>query len=390
MKYDFDKIIDRKNSNCFKWDFTRQKFGKENVIPLWVADMDFLSPKPVIDKLIERAEHGVYGYTFEPDAYYQAFKTWLEKRLNWKIKKDWIVNAVGIVPAINFAIQTFSKPGDGILVQAPVYFPFFQSIENNQRTVINSPLKLVGAKYEIDFEDLESKLKKDVKIMLFCSPHNPVGRVWTKEELQRVGQLCLKNNVLLISDEIHADLVFKEFTHTPLGTMNEEIRNNLIAMYAPSKTFNVAGLSTSSIVIPNNELREKFKKYLDNLGLHLLNLFGVEAFITAYEEGEDWLEQVLEYISTNYQFVRSYLTNNIPAIKAINMEGTYLMWLDCRGLNLVQKEIVDLFVKKAGVALNDGTVFGEGGEGFMRMNIACSRLILEKALNQMKDAIDNL
>ena len=301
-----------------------------------------------------------------------------------------MVNTVGIVPAINFAIQAFTNPGDKILVQTPVYFPFFKSIENNQRKVLNSPLKLIGNKYEINFENLEARLKDDVKLMLFCSPHNPVGRVWTKNELQKIGEMCAENNVILISDEIHADLVFKDFIHTPIGAISKDIRNNLIAMYAPSKTFNVAGLATASLVIPNPEIREKFKDYLNRIGLHLLNIFGIEAFTTAYQEGEEWLEQVLEYIEANYRFVQDYLSVNIPQIKASEMEGTYLMWLDCRELNLNQNELVDLFVKKAGVGLNDGTVFGASGEGFMRLNIGCSRSILEKALTQINEAIDNL
>ncbi|MDO9578120.1 MAG: PatB family C-S lyase [Candidatus Cloacimonadales bacterium] len=390
MKYDFDKIIDRTNTNCYKWDFNKQMFGTENVIPLWVADMDFSSPEPVVKKLVERAKHGIYGYSLEPEEFYQSFQNWLEKRLDWKIKKGWITNAVGIVPAINFAIQCFTKPGAKILVQTPVYFPFFESIQNNGRVVVNSQLKLVGNRYEMDFTDLAAKLKNGVKMMLLCSPHNPVGRVWTKTELQKVAELCVENNVLLISDEIHADLVLKGSKHIPMGTINSEIRNNMIAMYAPSKTFNVAGLATSSIVIPNQEIREKFQDYLKKLGLHLLNLFGIEAYTAVYTGGEDWLEQLLEYLETNYRFVQDYLARSIPSIKVIELEGTYLMWLDCRELNLSQKELVDLFVNKAGLGMNDGAVFGAGGEGFMRLNIGCSRFILEKALRQMKKAIDDL
>lgn len=387
MKYDFDKVIDRRNTNCYKWDFLKQKFGNENVLPLWVADMDFAAPAPVVDRLIERAEHGVYGYSFASDEYYQVFQNWLQKRLNWKISKKWIINTVGIVPAINFAIQIFTEPEDKILVQTPVYFPFFESIKRNNRKVVNSQLKLFNNRYEIDYSDLEKKLKKDIKLMLLCSPHNPVGRVWTKQELQKIANLCLENNVLLISDEIHADLVFKNYKHIPIASLNKEIRDNTISMYAPSKTFNVAGLATSSIVIPNKEIRQRFQNYLDKLGLHLINLFGIEAFTTAYAEGEEWLEQLLEYIQENYQFVRNFIQNNLPQIKAIEMEGTYLMWLDCCDLKLSQKELVDLFVNKAGLGLNDGTVFGSGGKGFMRLNIGCPRSILKEALEKLKVVI---
>lgn len=390
MKYDFDKIINRKNTKCYKWDYLKEIFGRDDLISLWVADTDFAAPKPVIDKLIERAKHGIYGYSFEPEEYFQVFINWLNKRFNWKIEKEWIINTSGIVPAINFAIQAFTNPGDKILVQTPVYFPFFESIENNRRKVVNSQLKLVGNRYEIDFADLEKKLKNNVKMMLFCSPHNPVGRVWKEAELQKITELCAKYEVLLISDEIHADLIFKGYEHLPTARVNKIIRSNLISMYAPSKTFNVAGLAVSSIVIPNPDLRKIFQDYLERLGLHLTNLFGIEAYIAAYRDGSEWLEQLLEYIEGNYNFVRSYLEANIPQIKAIEMEATYLMWLDCRKLNLSQTELVELFVHKAKVGLNDGTVFGAGGEGFMRMNIGCPRSLLEEAVKNICNSMNSL
>jgi cysteine-S-conjugate beta-lyase len=385
MKYDFDKIIDRKNTNCFKWDYTKQMFGREDVIPLWVADMDFAAPNAVVQELIKRAEHGVFGYSFEPKEYYKVFIKWLERRHNWKVEKKWIINATGIVPAINFAIQCFTEPGDNILVQTPVYFPFFESIKKNGRKVVNSQLRLTGNKYEIDFNDLETKLQNDVKIMLFCSPHNPVGRVWKQKELQKVGDLCSKNNVLLISDEIHADLALNNNKHIPISSISSDIQDITISMYAPSKTFNVAGLSTCSIIIPNPNIRKKYQEFMEKLGLHLLNNFGIDAFIAAYKDGEEWLEQLLDYLWENFLFVRSYLETNMPQIKAIELEGTYLMWLDCRELKLKQKELIDLFVNKAGLGLNDGTVFGAGGYGFMRLNIGCSRKLLEKALEQLRE-----
>jgi len=385
MKYDFDKIVERKNTNCFKWDYNKQMFDKEDVIPLWVADMDFAAPDAVVQKLIKRAEHGVYGYSFEPEEYYEVFINWLDRRHNWKIKKEWIINATGIVPAINFAIQCFTEPGDNILVQTPVYFPFFESIKKNERKVVNSQLRLIGSKYEIDFEDLEKKLKNDVKIMLLCSPHNPVSRVWSQEELQKIGSLCLQNNVLLISDEIHADLILNNNKHIPISSLSAEIQDITISMYAPSKTFNVAGLSTCSIIIPNEDIRKNYQEFMDKLGLHLINNFGIDAFIAAYKDGEEWLEQLLDYLWKNYKFVQKYLENNIPQIKAIELEGTYLMWLDCRELKLRQKELIGLFVNKAGLGLNDGAVFGSGGYGFMRLNIGCSRKLLKKALDQLKE-----
>jgi cystathionine beta-lyase len=339
---------------------------------------------------VARAKHGIYGYSFEPEEYYQVFINWLEKRFNWQIEKEWIINTTGIVPAINFAIQTFTKPHDKILVQTPVYFPFFESIKKNDRIVVNSQLKLSDNRYEIDFADLEAKLKDNVKMMLLCSPHNPVGRVWKKAELEKVAGLCLENNVLLISDEIHSDLIFKKYHHFPTAKLDKEIAGNVIAMYAPSKTFNVAGLSTSAIVIPNKELREKFLNFRERLGLHLINLFGIEAFISAYKFGEEWLEQQLAYIEANYNFVQSFLKQEIPQISAVEMEGTYLMWLNCRKFNLPQPELVDLFLNKAKIGLNDGSIFGAGGEGFMRLNIGCPRSVLKNAMEKLAFTINSV
>lgn len=388
MKYNFDKIIDRKNTNCYKWDALKTIFGRDDLIPFWVADTDFSAPKPLIDKLVERAEHGIYGYSFEPEEYFNVFINWLQKRFNWKIEKEWIINTTGIVPAINFAIQAFTEPEDKILVQTPVYFPFFQSIEKNERKVVNSQLKLVNNRYKIDFEDLEAKLKNNVKMMLFCSPHNPAGRVWTKNELEKVAFLCLENNVLLISDEIHSDLILSGYRHIPTASLSKDIAQNTISMFAPSKTFNVAGLATSSIVISNKELRDQFQNFMDKLGLHLINVFGIEAFISAYKDGEEWLDQQIKYIEGNYNFVKTFLQQNIPQISAVEMEGTYLMWLDCRKLNLSQKDLVDLLVNKAKVGLNDGSMFGAGGEGFMRLNIGCSRSLLQEALERIIPEVD--
>lgn len=390
MKYDFDELINRKNTNCYKWDALKEIFNREDIVPLWVADTDFQAPRPVIEKLVARAKHGIYGYSFEPEEYYQVFINWLEKRFNWQIEKEWIINTTGIVPAINFAIQTFTKPHDKILVQTPVYFPFFESIKKNDRIVVNSQLKLSDNRYEIDFADLEAKLKDNVKMMLLCSPHNPVGRVWKKAELEKVAGLCLENNVLLISDEIHSDLIFKKYHHFPTAKLDKEIAGNVIAMYAPSKTFNVAGLSTSAIVIPNKELREKFLNFRERLGLHLINLFGIEAFISAYKFGEEWLEQQLAYIEANYNFVQSFLKQEIPQISAVEMEGTYLMWLNCRKFNLPQPELVDLFLNKAKIGLNDGSIFGAGGEGFMRLNIGCPRSVLKNAMEKLAFTINSV
>lgn len=383
----FDQIIDRKNTKCYKWDYNKEIFGKEELLSMWVADMDFQAPQEVLEVLQKRVDHGIFGYTGLTDSFYTSIAKWMEDRFGWKIKKNWIIATPGIVPAINFAIQTYTEKSDKILVQTPVYYPFFTSIENNDRTLVISELKLIDDHYEMDFEDLEKKLADDVKMMILCSPHNPVSRVWKFDELQRVSKLCLKYNVLLISDEIHSDLIFRNNKHIPIPTISNEIADNSLIMFAPSKTFNVAGLSLSYLIIPNKKIRQKFQKTLRNLGLHGGNVFGIEALEASYTYGQNWLEELLIYIEDNYIFVQQYLQKYIPQIKAIKMEGTYLLWLDCCELGLSQKELVSLFINKAKLALNDGSKFGKGGKGFMRMNIGCSRELIKQALNQLVIAL---
>ena len=286
----FDQIIDRKNTKCYKWDYNKEIFGKEELLSMWVADMDFQAPQEVLEVIQKRVDHGIFGYTGITDSFYDSIINWMKVRFNWEIKKDWIIATPGIVPSINLAIQTYTEKNDKILVQTPVYYPFFTSIKNNKRTLIVSELKLIDDHYEMDFEDLENKLADDVKMMILCSPHNPVSRVWKLEELQRVSELCLKYNVLLISDEIHSDLVFSNYNHIPIPTISKQIAENSITMFAPSKTFNVAGLSLSFIIIPNKKIRAKFQRTLRNLGLHLSNLFGIEALETSYKYGQKLLK----------------------------------------------------------------------------------------------------
>ncbi len=386
----FDKIIDRKNTKCYKWDYNKEIFGKQDLLSMWVADMDFQSPPEVLEALRKRVDHGIFGYTGITDSFYDSIINWMKDRFDWEIKKDWIITTPGIVSAINFAIQTYTNKSDKILVQTPVYYPFFTSIKNNKRTLIISELKLIDDHYEMDFEDLEKKLADDVKMMILCSPHNPVSRVWKLDELQRVSELCLKYNVLLISDEIHSDLVFSNNKHIPIPTISKQIADNSITMFAPSKTFNVAGLSLSYVIVPNKNIQIIFQKTLLKLGLHGGNVFGIEALEASYKYGQKWLEELLIYVEDNYNFVKQYFQNNIPQIKTIKMEGTYLLWLDCREMGLSQKELVNFFINNAGLALNDGSKFGKGGNGFMRMNLGCSRRLIEKALNQLESAINCL
>ena len=357
---------------------------------MWVADMDFQAPSEVLKILGKRVDHGIFGYTGLADSFYTSIVNWMKKRFDWKIDKEWIVATPGIVPAINFAVQTYTEKNDKILVQTPVYYSFFTSIENNHRKLVVSELKLIDDHYEMDFDDLKKKLADDVKMMILCSPHNPVSRVWNLDELQQVSKLCLKNNVLLISDEIHSDIIFNSYKHIPIPTISKKIANNSLTMFTPSKTFNVAGLSLSFVIISNKNIRAKFQRTLLNLGLHGENVFGIEALEASYRYGQKWLEKLLTYLEENYTFVRQYLKNNIPQIKSVKMEGTYLLWLDCRELELSQKELVKFFINEAGLALNDGAEFGRGGEGFMRMNLGCSRKLLEQALNQLEATVKSI
>jgi len=388
--HNFDKIIDRKKTKCYKWDYNKEIFGKEDLLSMWVADMDFQSPSEVLEVLRKRVDHGVFGYTGLVDSFYSSIIDWMDKRFDWKIYKNWIVITPGIVPAINFAIQTYTKENDQILVQSPVYYPFFTSIENNERKLVVSELKLVNDHYEMDFEDLDKKLAGDIKMMILCSPHNPVSRVWRFKELQKVSELCLKYNVLLISDEIHSDIIFKDKKHIPIPTISKEISDKSLTMFAPSKTFNVAGLSLSYVIIPNKEIRIKFQKTLLNLGLHSGNVFGIEALEASYRYGQKWLEELLRYVENNFEFVCNFLQKRIPQIKAVKMDGTYLLWLNCREMKLGQEELVSFFINKAGLAFNDGSKFGKGGEGFMRMNLGCSRQLIKHALTQLESAVNKL
>lgn len=390
MKYNFDEVVDRMGTNSIKWDGMDRVYSRDDILPLWVADMDFKAPKPVIDALIDRARHGIYGYSFRPDSYYEAIVDWIHKRHGWKIEKDWIEFSPGIVPAINIAVMTYTEPGDKIIVQNPVYYPFFSAVENNNRELLYNQLKLKDGKYFMDFDDLEKKIKSGAKMLILCSPSNPTGRVWTKDELERLGKLCTDNNVLIVSDEIHSDIVYKEHKHIPIASISRELLNNTITCMAPSKTFNIAGLSTSEIIIPNKKLRKKFNKKIERIHVGMTNVFGIEALEAAYREGEEWLDQLLIYLQENVDFIKEYIANNIPKIKVVEPEGTYLVWLDCRGLGMNNRQLKRFMIEEAKVGLNDGPVFREGGEGFQRINIGCPRSILKEGLERIEKAVKKL
>jgi len=393
MKYNFDEAIDRTNYHSVKWDELKTKFGDipEDVLPMWIADMEFRSPQPVIEAIKKAAEHGIYGYTSRPLSYYQAIIDWMEKRHNWKVKKDWLVFSPGVVPALSFIIRAFTQPGDKVIVQPPVYYPFFRVIENNGCHVVNNPLKLSNKKYFMDYDDLEKKVDDSrVKLIILCSPHNPVGRVWQKEELIILGEICLEHNIIVVSDEIHSDILFKGYRHIPFASISPAFAHHSITCTAPSKTFNLAGLQTSSIIIPNKKYCRIYENILDGLALDENNVFGLVALEAAYRDGEEWLEQLLSYLNENLKFLMKYFEERIPKIKVIKPEGTYLVWLDCRQLGLSVKDLNNFMIKKAGVALDDGYWFGTEGEGFMRINIACSRSFLEEGLKRIERAINSI
>lgn len=388
MKYDFDKLFNRENTDSVKWNFTKKILGYDDVIPMWIADMDFETVPEVKEAIIERAAQGIYGYSEIMDGYYDSIINWIERRHQWKVKKEWLCISPGVVTAINIIIRALTHAGDRIIVQSPVYYPFLNSISRNGCEITNSPLKFVEGKYHINFKDLEKKVKDErVKLMLLCNPHNPIGRVWTKDELEKIGEICLKHDVIVVSDEIHSDLIYKKYKHTSFASISKEFQQNSITCTAPSKSFNLAGLQTSNIIIPNGRLRKEYNIALENMGISRLNLFGVIACEAAYKYGEDWLEQLLDYIEENKNFAKKYIEEKIPKLKVIEPEGTYLLWIDCRELGMNNKELKKFMMTKAKVAFDEGFIFGEGGQGFERMNIACPRIILQEALKRIEEAI---
>lgn len=389
MKYNFDEIIDRSSSHCVKINRLKAVFGRDDLIPLWVADMDFLSPPAITEALVERTRHGIFGYTVPFDGYYQSIINWLKKRHDYQVTRNEITFVPGVVKGFAFAIEIFTQKNDKIIIQPPVYHPFRIVPEALNRQVINNPLILEDGKYKIDFDGLKKIIaENDCKMLIFCSPHNPVGRIWNVDELKQLAEICYDNNILVISDEIHSDLILPGFKHTPFATVSEKAKENSITLMAPSKTFNIAGIVSSFAVIHNKELKNKYMNYLTPRELDQGTIHALVATEAAYNQGAEWLDQALEYIQKNIDFVENYLKENIPQIKVIKSEATFLMWLDCRDLNLTQKELVNLFVNKAKLALNDGTVFGKEGEGFMRLNVSTPLSNIEKALNNLKKAIN--
>lgn len=390
MKYDFDKIIDRSNTEAVKYQMRKPNFKTEDVIPLWVADMDFEGPRPVIDAIKARADHGIFGYNVLTKEYKDAVINWQKRRNNWDLSPELLGTSPGVVPALIPLIEMFSKEGDQILIQPPVYPQFANVIKNCDRKVLNNPLTEVDGLYFVDFEDLEEKLKKQPKLFILCHPHNPVGKVFNHDELKRMGELCVKYKVPLISDEIHSDLTLWGNKHIPMATISEEINDNTITCFSIGKTFNMAGLQFSSIYFNNLKNKEKFESFWNKIHVSSPSTFAQVGAIAAYNEGEDWLEQVKTYIENNIKYVYNYIQENIPAIKVKMPQSTFLMWLDFRGLNLDGEELTQFLIKEAKLGLNAGETFGEGYERFARLNVATPRSILEKAMDQLKNAVDKM
>lgn len=391
MKYNFDEVIDRRDFYSVKYDERMKKFGTDDVIPLWIADMDFRTAQPIIDAMIKRAEHGIFGYVSKPMSYKEAASEFQLRRHGWKLDPDTMSFAVGIVPAMAELVREFVQPGEKVLIQTPVYPEFYNVVEVWEgREVVENRLLEKDGWYDIDFEDFEEKLKSGVKLFILCNPHNPIGRIWTREELVKMGELCLKYNVPMISDEIHGDLELYGNKYTAFGTLSEELKKNTIICFAATKTFNLAGLQACSIVFHREDWKKRFDGFWSGLDIHRNNCFSLVAMEAAWRHGDEWLDQMLEYVGENMRFVKEYLKREIPQIKMTLPQATYLMWLDCRELGMDSKELNEFFVKKAKVGLNNGKDFCRSLDGYMRMNAAHPRAQLKQALEQIKEAIEAL
>lgn len=390
MKYNFDEIIDRKGTDCIKYDALSMFFGADDILPVWVADMDFRTPDFIMDAIRSRMEHEVLGYTFRGESFSHSIINWLKQRYNWEVPKEWISFSPGVVAAITTSVLAFTEPGDKVIVQTPVYFPFFESVRGVKRRLIENPLKLENGRYYFDLQDLEAKIDEKTKMLILCNPHNPGGMVWRQEELNALSEICIRNNLIVVSDEIHSDLIFNGNTHIPYPTLSEEAAQNSIVCMAPSKTFNVAGLSTSFVVIPNPELLRTYEKLMRTLHIHMGNIPGTVALEAAYTHGHHWLDEMMEYVEGNYEYLSDFMGKNLPKIKVMKPEATYLVWLDFTAYGMNDKQLNKFLIEHAKVGLNNGGRFGRNGDGFMRINIGCPRSIVVEALNRIYEAFRNL
>lgn len=381
MKYDFDRPISRRGTDSYKWDSATS----EGILPMWVADMDFATAPAIVDALRRRVEHGIFGYTRVPDGYYESVMRWFARRHGWTIDREWIIYTSGVVPAVSAIIKALTVPGDKVLVQTPVYNCFFSSIRNNGCTVVSSPLTLAGNTFTVDYEDLERKAADPrVKVMLLCNPHNPVGKVWRREELVRIGEICIRHGVTVVSDEIHCELVFPGYRYTPFASISADFLRHSVTCISPSKAFNIAGLQIANIVCADADRRAKIDRAINDNEVCDVNPFGVIATQAAYNEGEEWLDQLLEYLHANYLYMQEFCREHLPEYPITLLEGTYLVLMDCRRLGISSKELEQRLLAEAGLWLNAGIMYGAEGEGFMRWNIACPQTTLAEGLRRFK------
>lgn len=389
MKYEFDRLVDRRGTYSTKWDNVGNRIGNPNALPMWVADMDFPAPQPVIEAVRRRAESGIYGYAFLPPEFREATVRWMQLRHGWDISQGSVLYISSILPVLFAAVQTFTEPGDKIILQRPVYYPFFQAVENQGRVISSNSLSFRDGRYEMDFEDLERRAADPkAKVMFLCNPHNPVGRVFSRAELERVGEICLRNHVLVISDEVHSDFIYPGHKHIPMASVSAEFAANTITAVSPSKSFNTAGLRAAAMITFQDELRDRIHAVLQNNRAVSISTFGLDAYIAAYSGGEEYMDQLIPYLEGNIRYLDSALKTGMPKIKLIQPEGTYLMWLDCRELGLKDPELDHFFTDEAEVGLDKGFWFGKEGSGFMRMNVACQRATIEEAVRRMQRAYD--
>lgn len=391
MKHDFSEIISRENTSSVKLEMCETLFGSKDVLPMWVADMDFATPSFILQKLSNRLKHPILGYTIRDNDYNRSIVWWMKKRFGWEIKPEWLSYSPGIVAGLNHAVQAFTKPGEKVMIQTPVYHPFFYAVKLNGRELVENALVLSEGKYTIDFDDFESKAKEGVKLFILCSPHNPVGRVWSADDLSKMAEICLRYNVTIVSDEIHSDLVLKPNIHTPLATLSSAVSLNSITFGSASKSFNIAGLATAYAVIEDQEKLKRYNLQVEKNGTGHGNLMGYEATKAAYtHEGEIWLEELLNYLESNVKIVREFLTKNLPKLQLVEPEGTYLLWLDFRNFELSNDDLKNLLVGEAKVGFNSGEIFGNAGSGFQRMNIACPSAVLVEALNRLEKVFSKI
>jgi cystathionine beta-lyase len=385
--YNFDEIIDRDNTGAVKKELCKTIFGTEDVLPLWVADMDFRTPDFIFNAIRERCEHPILGYSLPPKDFFSTIIDWVKRQHEWDVKRQWMGFLPGIVPGLSFAVQSLTNVDDEIIVQSPVYFPFFHVIKNNKRILVNNPLKTINGKFEMDFDDLENKITQKTQLFILCNPHNPGGRVWDLTTLRQLSEICVKHNITVVSDEIHQDMALKGHKHIPFATVSESAAQISLTFIAPSKTFNMPGLISSSYIIPNEVLRNRFVDFLEASELTGGNIFAYAATIAAYKQGDEWRKQMLEYVQGNVDFVVDFLNANIPQIKPMIPEASFLIWLNCEELCMETDELFDFFVQKAGLGLNKGTSFGQGGEYHLRLNVACSLSVLKRAMEQLLSAV---